>query len=526
MNKSIKTTRNLFTHRIRVIKLAGKELQSTKFCTILLISVIFVGMFSLSLVMSSLINNIIISSTGRIVTHTDAPMAYKSEIRGMFVHCMSFDAAIDWDLIAQTCEDYGINVLAAEMLSVRNAYYPSDYRPMVSEKDELTPAIQAAHSRGIEFYVTMDVVYVPKPDQKNLRAVNHNGNPVDWCCPTNPDYRALVKNLVQELATKFDIDGFMFDYIRYDYSDMCFCDHCKAEFEQYLGQSLGTNWRTRAYEGGDLHDEFMEWRIIPINDLVRDIRSWMLEVNPDLKFSAAVWLYIYEDGQDYPVFFRWYMGQDWAYWVKEGWMDWVSPMVYTTDTTMVHHYCRMSQEYGLGGAEGKAQLVPFLTNAYPSTVSPNNFAQQVQAVRDQGCDGFIVWRYGGPGENFDGPDMRNYFDIIDMPDVFTMWDIMVAESSDSATITWTTDLPATSKIEYSTSPLFTASYLWHDWGMNYWDIDHVAGTVVEDDSPVTEHSIALTDLEPETKYYFRVQSADSGGIATSKVLTFTTPKQP
>ena len=65
---SINAIRNPFTYRIPVIKLAVKELQSAKFYAILLVLVALVGIFSLSPVISSLMNDVVIRSTGQIST--------------------------------------------------------------------------------------------------------------------------------------------------------------------------------------------------------------------------------------------------------------------------------------------------------------------------------------------------------------------------------------------------------------------------------------------------------------------------
>jgi hypothetical protein len=59
----------------------------------------------------------------------------------------------------------------------------------------------------------------------------------------------------------------------------------------------------------------------------------------------------------------------------------------------------------------------------------------------------------------------------------------------SATISWTTDEPSTSKVEYGTSPdALTPS--------------------ANDPALTTSHSVNLTGLEPQTTYYYRVSSTD------------------
>ena len=73
----------------------------------------------------------------------------------------------------------------------------------------------------------------------------------------------------------------------------------------------------------------------------------------------------------------------------------------------------------------------------------------------------------------------------------------------STTITWTTDEPATSRIDYG----LTSTY-----------------TDFEEDAVLkTDHSIVLNNLSPVTEYHFQVNSSDSSGnVSTSTDLTYTT----
>ena len=67
-----------------------------------------------------------------------------------------------------------------------------------------------------------------------------------------------------------------------------------------------------------------------------------------------------------------------------------------------------------------------------------------------------------------------------------------------ATISWTTDEPATSQVEYGPT---------HAYGL----------TTLLDEELTTSHSVTLTGLAPDTTYHFRVKSKDaSGNEATSE----------
>jgi len=74
----------------------------------------------------------------------------------------------------------------------------------------------------------------------------------------------------------------------------------------------------------------------------------------------------------------------------------------------------------------------------------------------------------------------------------------------SVTISWVTDKPATSQMEYGTT-------------------DAYGSTTTLDQKLTTSHSITLTGLKPSTTYHFKVKSKDaSGNEATSQDQTFTT----
>jgi hypothetical protein len=81
-------------------------------------------------------------------------------------------------------------------------------------------------------------------------------------------------------------------------------------------------------------------------------------------------------------------------------------------------------------------------------------------------------------------------------------------TSSDATITWTTDEPSDSLVEYGTTTAYGSSS-------------------APNASLVTTHSVALTGLSGSTLYHYRVKSKDSSGnLATSADFTFTTAAAP
>ena len=81
-------------------------------------------------------------------------------------------------------------------------------------------------------------------------------------------------------------------------------------------------------------------------------------------------------------------------------------------------------------------------------------------------------------------------------------------AASGSTVSWTTDEPATSQVEYGTSTAYGSS-------------------TTLDGALVTSHSQSLSSLSPSTTYHYRVKSRDAAGnLATSGDFTFTTPAPP
>ena len=79
--------------------------------------------------------------------------------------------------------------------------------------------------------------------------------------------------------------------------------------------------------------------------------------------------------------------------------------------------------------------------------------------------------------------------------------------TDRATVTWTTDTPADSQVEYGTST---------NYGL----------TTTLDPAQVPSHTVLLSGLAADTVYHYRVRSSNATGVATSHDQTFRTGGSP
>jgi len=463
-----------------------------------------------------------IRNSGKIVALE--PSAFDSEIRAVFVRYASVSSGVNWTAIVETCAEYGINTLVVESgPSAGTACYYSDYHLINRYGDQMTQAIQAAKAYGLKIFALADDLVGLKPQEdtfhQQMLMVDDNRNPSGtWACPSNSIFREHKYNITKELITKFpELDGYIFDFIRYpdDHTGWCYCDYCKAKFQEWLGETI-TDW-TPFKRGGSRQLEYLEWRTNMVTEIVQNVSATLRALRPDIIIGAAVWTYF----GDAPSYWRKYLGQDTGRWIKEGYLDFVSPMIYTGDINDLIGMFEDDLEYMVAGPEGKIPIAPFIDITREGKLTPETFPQAIQGLREAGADGWILFGYGGPGENTGAPDIRDYLSRIDLPPTFKLGNINIETSRDYATITWITTLPATSVVEYSTTPLFNATWeIYYDF--HYWKINYIQGVTVEDRNNVTSHSLTLTNLTPNTKYYFRVQSKNEWGTITNKVLIFVT----
>ncbi len=92
------------------------------------------------------------------------------------------------------------------------------------------------------------------------------------------------------------------------------------------------------------------------------------------------------------------------------------------------------------------------------------------------------------------------FAPVNSPPLIT--NVQITPSHDSASVTWTTDVPATSRADFG----LTSAH----------------GSFVENTNQVTFHQLTLPGLDAETLYHFQVSSISAGGSDQSTDATFTT----
>ncbi len=134
--------------------------------------------------------------------------------------------------------------------------------------------------------------------------------------PGHPEVTAWNYNMAVDIVSRYDIDGFHWDYIRYPttnsgYNETAIARY-NAEFE-LSGQPSYTD------------PQFSTWRRRQVTDFLRWVNADLLAIKPNLIISAAVFA---SRSDAYNARF-----QDWAAWNDEGIIDICFPMNYTSNNS-------------------------------------------------------------------------------------------------------------------------------------------------------------------------------------------------
>lgn len=141
-----------------------------------------------------------------------------------------------------------------------------------------------------------------------------------WLCPTDPANLDLETALVEEMLERFHLDGVQFDYIRFPDGNTCYCEGCRARFQEQTGLTVET-WPEDVAPTGSLGDRFAAWRIGRITGALAVLSETVR--TSGIPVSAAV-LPDYRDALD--------CGQDWVEWSRSGLVDRIYLMDYFRTT--------------------------------------------------------------------------------------------------------------------------------------------------------------------------------------------------
>ena len=330
---------------------------------------------------------------GSFVVSTNAA----AEFRGIWVDAWGtgFLTASQAQKLIADCRAYNFNAVFVQMRRRGDAFYipqAPNLEPRTTAisggYDALATLIAAAHSGSprieVHCWVTSNLiwssgnppaghVYTRHPEylMKNFAGETFlaEGYYLD---PGHPEAMQWNYNMARDIVSRYDIDGFHWDYIRYPQQDAGYND---VAMERYLEEYNLTQ------RPGPSDSRFSGWRRRQVTDFLRWVNADLLEIKPGLIISAAVFGNR-TDAYDHRF-------QDWGAWTMEGLMDLVLPMNYSANNSGVFNP-RANDAFGRQGV----RRIYMGQGAYLNT--KENTVTQLEYARDLGFLGTLFYSYRTP----------------------------------------------------------------------------------------------------------------------------------
>ena len=296
-----------------------------------------------------------------------------------------------WEESARVLAECGFNAVLPDMCWGGVAHYDSAVLPTSetfrTRGDQLAQCVAACHAHGVQVHA-WKVCWnlhnrAPEEFVERMRAegrlqATDTGETKLWLCPSHPANLKLETEAMLEMARNYDVDGLMFDYIRYGDRGVCYCEGCRERFQGDTGKEA-TAWPADVTRG-PLRDTYVDWRCEQITRLVRAVSRGAHAIKPYIRISAAVF-------SRYPNC-REQVGQDWVAWIEEGLLDFVIPMDNADSGGAIYAVVKSQIEL----IDARIPLCPSLFVTMPNRVlTPDQTAAQIVGARRAGADGFNLF---------------------------------------------------------------------------------------------------------------------------------------
>lgn len=373
------------------------------------------------------------SATGQV--DAQSRPAAPAETRALWVLRSSLTSPASISTLVHTASQQGFNTLLVQVRGRGDAYYASTLEPRAADLshqpasfDPLGTVLAEAHQAGLRVHawVCVDLVssavdlptapdhlvyrhpewlMVPRPIAQDVAKLDpknpaYIGKIARWtrgeldvveglyASPITPESAAYTRQVIEDLATRYNLDGVHLDYARYPNQQFDYSRFAIAEFRSAMQPRLTPAARLEldALETTDLFaypDRFpAEWtafRRDRLTALVADIRRVVRAVRPDAMVSSAV----APDPQD--AFDE--RLQDWRGWATNHLVDAVAPMAYTQEPSRFAEQIAAAREAAAaGGAAVWAGI-----GAY--RLSPAQTIDNIQVARKLGASGIVLFSY-------------------------------------------------------------------------------------------------------------------------------------
>lgn len=342
-----------------------------------------------------------------------------SEMRGLWIEDTEVvRTQADWNTLMSNAKSRGFTDVYANFTYTGGAYYQSSILPAwwvyTSGGDQLRLFINAAHANGLKAhnwvlaynasYGTSDAVKTSLRSQGGMallwevasqslkETANVWGATLTWLNYNSPGIQNRLYNIAIELANNYpDLDGIHFDYIRSPGDVSTFDQTSRQLFAQETGITISdTNWPYDVMQGslitsgprtgvtGAYRQQYLDWQKGNITKTLARIYQGVKTVRPSMVISAAVF-----PTNLTPELHH----QDWGNWARQGIVDVLVPMDYTTN---VSTFSSMVDQ-DLATASGTKPVYPGI-NFHDTNLTTANGLAMIDSTRQKNTKGFMFYR--------------------------------------------------------------------------------------------------------------------------------------
>jgi uncharacterized lipoprotein YddW (UPF0748 family) len=206
--------------------------------------------------------------------------------------------------------------------------------------------------------------------------------------PANPEVRKFVLALIDEIATRYPVDGIQLDYIRYpaSFPPDRFSYHkttwgytpvARQQFQQMTGMDPAL-LDPKNPEQAELWRQWQAFKTEQVSSFVQTASRLIKTRKPSIQVSAA----IFPAPEDSVL----RKHQEWTRWVANGWVDFLAPMTLTSAIKVVEDDTRRVA----GASQMKIPVISGIFGPFNNN-SAEHVLEQIDAARRAGAQGFSIF---------------------------------------------------------------------------------------------------------------------------------------
>jgi len=341
----------------------------------------------------------------------------QSEVRSIWLDRETIVNARSPEGLAHVFEQFraaGINTVFVETVNAGYPIYPSDVapqqNPLTRSWDPLDAAVDLGKVYGIKVHAWVWLFAAGNTEHNHLvgqpasypgpllsahpdwAGLDNQGNLVlpgktkPFLDPANPEVRRYLFDLLDEIATRYDVDGIQFDYVRYPFQDAAanrtfgYGMAARQQFYSLTGVDPAT---IPSRNGGDqriarLWSQWTDFRAEQINSFVAEASERLRRRRGDLTISAAVFA---DD-----TFYRHHaIQQDWEGWAEQGLVDWIVLMSYAQSTS---EFSELVRPWVMESSFRYTQVIPGIRLL---NLPAAEAASQIELLRQMPVSGYALF---------------------------------------------------------------------------------------------------------------------------------------